>query len=250
MKHFLATLGIGLILLAGTPAKAQYGPDTSLSYTTFLKQCQQFTQNRQDEIWVVNFWASWNGPSLTLLSGMSRLYGQYTQKPIRFVSICVDKNKGVWAQQVFRSNLPWEHLFLPKESEYAFLKQAFKHNSLPGLFIVMPDGQIQRLQDELDLGNELEYLAATLPDKAYYSSTASTRTQFSADSDTRPSTTPAAGTDAPDVSQGWITHTVKSGDTLYSLYRKYNIPVQEIKRQNALASDAIKVGQVLKIKRI
>lgn len=41
------------------------------------------------------------------------------------------------------------------------------------------------------------------------------------------------------------THFVAKGDTLYSISRKYNIPVEEIKKINNLASNNISVGQTI-----
>lgn len=41
------------------------------------------------------------------------------------------------------------------------------------------------------------------------------------------------------------TYTVQSGDTLYSISRKFGLPVADIKKRNALSSDGIKAGQVL-----
>lgn len=43
------------------------------------------------------------------------------------------------------------------------------------------------------------------------------------------------------------THTVKSGDTLYSLARKHGTTVAKIKSANGLSSDLIRIGQKLKI---
>lgn len=42
-------------------------------------------------------------------------------------------------------------------------------------------------------------------------------------------------------------YVVKKGDTLYSISRKYNIKVDELKRMNNLSSNIIYIGQVLKI---
>ena len=43
------------------------------------------------------------------------------------------------------------------------------------------------------------------------------------------------------------TYTVKSGDTLYSIAKKFDTTVDKIKSQNSLNADALTVGQVLKI---
>ena len=43
------------------------------------------------------------------------------------------------------------------------------------------------------------------------------------------------------------TYTVKSGDTLYSISRKLNVSVDEIKRANNLTNNLLTVGQILQI---
>ena len=50
-------------------------------------------------------------------------------------------------------------------------------------------------------------------------------------------------------SNTWTTNTyvVKSGDSLYSIARKYNTTVDELKRLNNLTSNVLSIGQVLKI---
>ncbi len=48
----------------------------------------------------------------------------------------------------------------------------------------------------------------------------------------------------PDVSG---TYTVKSGDTLYSIAKKYDISVDELKSLNNLSSNTLSIGQVLKV---
>ncbi|MFN8273495.1 MAG: LysM peptidoglycan-binding domain-containing protein [Flavobacteriaceae bacterium] len=47
-----------------------------------------------------------------------------------------------------------------------------------------------------------------------------------------------------------ITHKVEPKETLYSLSRKYNVPVEEIKSQNeALLKNGLQIGQILTIKK-
>ena len=48
--------------------------------------------------------------------------------------------------------------------------------------------------------------------------------------------------------QGSDTHEVQKGDTLYSISKKYNTSVEEIKEINGLRSNNISIGQILSIK--
>lgn len=50
--------------------------------------------------------------------------------------------------------------------------------------------------------------------------------------------------------QNYINHTVKKGDTLYSIARNYDTTVDNIKRLNNLTSNNLSIGQVLKIKEV
>lgn len=49
---------------------------------------------------------------------------------------------------------------------------------------------------------------------------------------------------------GNIKHVVQSGETLYSISRKYNVPVESIKQVNKLNGDGLQVGQTLEIKKL
>ncbi len=57
-------------------------------------------------------------------------------------------------------------------------------------------------------------------------------------------TTPAT----PKSTPGALTYTIKKGDTLYSIAKKYGVTVQDIVTTNKLANaNVIKIGQVIKI---
>ena len=49
----------------------------------------------------------------------------------------------------------------------------------------------------------------------------------------------------PGTWQDNVEYIVKSGDTLYSISKKYNVSMSEIKRLNSLSSDTLSIGQVL-----
>ncbi len=51
----------------------------------------------------------------------------------------------------------------------------------------------------------------------------------------------------PAVNIGETTYTVKSGDSLYSIAKKFNTSVDSLKKKNGLGSTMLSIGQVLKI---
>ncbi len=51
----------------------------------------------------------------------------------------------------------------------------------------------------------------------------------------------------PAVNIGATTYTVKSGDSLYSIAKKFNTSVDSLKKKNGLGSTMLSIGQVLKI---
>jgi hypothetical protein len=246
-KHLFPVLSLLIGLALQTPLHGQYMADTTLSYTEFLTECQDFARKTRPEVWVVNFWASHNGASLSTLYDIKDIHQDYQDKPVRFVFISVDKRKMNWESRLDQYELPGEQLFLPSEADYSFLKNAFAHNSLPGIFLVNQDAQVQRVRDTRELRTLLAISTTDLPDTPYY----------------KPATTPDPIDNKPPVDEskpdglpdgttivdGWITHEVKAGETLFSLYRKYGVKVADIKRINGLSSNTIKIGQKIKIKK-
>ncbi|GMQ27707.1 LysM peptidoglycan-binding domain-containing protein [Algoriphagus confluentis] len=56
-------------------------------------------------------------------------------------------------------------------------------------------------------------------------------------------------TTAPIVPGEWISHTVKSGETLFSLSNQYNSSVEDLIRWNGLTSNNLRAGQSIKVGR-
>ena len=61
------------------------------------------------------------------------------------------------------------------------------------------------------------------------------------------STTPPTTTTKPENPNKYIYHTVKSGESLYSIAKKYGITINDITKLNGITDNAIKIGQYLKI---
>lgn len=234
----------------------QYIPDTSLTYNTFLRQCQQFVQEKPNQVWVVNFWASTNSRDLYAFSGLKRVYQTFQFKPVRFISVSVDKSKRSWLAAIDRARLPWEQLFLPSLQDYNFLRKAFKHNSTPAIYIVHTSGQIQRVLDPEELQFELEQITRDLPNGPYQPERpldvalgSDDDDPFSIPDGTSP--TPTFPSDpSPTPSDQWLYHTVRKGENLFRIYKKYGVKVDELRAINNLPNDNIQVGQRLKIRRL
>ncbi len=60
-------------------------------------------------------------------------------------------------------------------------------------------------------------------------------------------TTPVADNNT-NTAVGAGSYRVEQGDTLYSISRKYNMSVDELKQLNGLTSNALSIGQILKVK--
>lgn len=224
-------------------SSAQAQIDTSMSYADFLNDCRNFTRDTQDEIWVVTFWASYNSESkIYFLPAIQESIQRYRNKPVRFVNISTDTRRRSWERAIKRVNLGGENLWIPSQEDYDFLKLAFQHNRLPAAFVVEQSGQIRRVK-LADLNALVDALSKDLPNRPYYNGP-----EFAEKEGVN------KGSDDGDLfetdeSGEWITYTVRKGDTLYAIQRKYDVKVAQIKRVNSLRSDNIRPGQVLKIKR-
>ena len=254
-SHVWALLLLGACL--GFSVKPVYAQlDTSLTYAQFLQQCVQFKQQAKPQIWVVNFWASWNGASLYSLEGLQVAHQAYRNKPVRFVSISVDKIRASWEKRLSQYNMPWEHLFLPSQDQYEFLKRAFQHNSLPAIYVVDPQGLIRRMHDTAELMEFLEREVRYLPDQPLNPQPVVDPAQPT-DPQPQPAPRPQPQPEPdpqpedpqpqPEVAE-WIAHKVKRGETLYRISRTYNVSVEQIRQWNGLRSNNIQAGQTLRIK--
>jgi thiol-disulfide isomerase/thioredoxin len=207
-----------------------------IAYPEFLQECVDFKKRplaERQEVWVVHFWASWHGPSQEQISELKGIFNSYRNKPVRFVSVSVDKLVSNWRKALRQHNMPWEQVNVVREADYDFLKRAFKHNSLPAIFVVDQDGLVRRLREINDLQSFLVAISPRLPDRPYYPQTAEPD---------EPNTPDPGG-------EEWIYHTVEAGETLYGLYRKYGVSVAEIKALNGLEDNTISIGQKLKIRK-
>lgn len=145
---FLISLGLllGPIQRSNLFAQNAYEPDLSMSLQEFEGQVLE----EKEEIWVVDFWASWCGPCIRAVPHMKELQASYVDKGVRFVSISWDKNPNKWRSAMMRLQMPWQHIVVPKGKE-SFLDENFPHRGIPTAFVIRRDGKIKKVTDVYDL---------------------------------------------------------------------------------------------------
>ena len=100
-------------------------------------------------------------------------------------------------------------------------------------YLVMPSGRVEQFRNSLlQNGNNV---AAT---NGTFSVATSGPSAQSDDGDAAPSKQQSAAT---------RTHTVKSGETLWTIARRYSLDVDQIRRWNGLQGSTLRLGQVLKL---
>jgi flagellum-specific peptidoglycan hydrolase FlgJ len=66
--------------------------------------------------------------------------------------------------------------------------------------------------------------------------------------DEKPKSNPSNNSNSSNETTSIKTHRVEKGDTLYSLSRKYQMTLEELKKMNNLNDNNISIGQILKVK--
>ncbi|MFN3907824.1 MAG: glucosaminidase domain-containing protein [Flavobacterium sp.] len=66
--------------------------------------------------------------------------------------------------------------------------------------------------------------------------------------DEKPKSNPSTNSNSSNETTSIKTHRVEKGDTLYSLSRKYQMTLEELKKMNNLNDNNISIGQILKVK--
>ena len=240
-RRFIGIMSLWMLLCGGN-LSAQYLPDTSLTYPLFLQQAQAFaSQSNNQEAWVVNFWAGWNDASLYRIPRLKELHRDFQSSTFRFVNISVDKNYSIWVQRLNYFKMPGEHLFLPSETDYEFLRKAFRHNSLPATYLVYPNGSIRRVRDMDELRTEMSTVARQLQTQT--PTPVVSNQPINIDDEGFGEEPASSGTNP----RGQV-HVVKRGDTLYNISKRYNTTVANIQQLNGLTSNVIRKGQRLRVK--
>lgn len=128
-------------LFAGVHAQG-YEPDLSMDLEGFEKEVLM----QKEDVWVVDFWASWCRPCIQAIPHMKKLHAKYQGKGVKFISVSWDRNEAKWMNALGHYKMPWQHLVVPKGSE-AWLEEQFPHKGIPTAFVIDRDGKVKKVKD-------------------------------------------------------------------------------------------------------
>jgi thiol-disulfide isomerase/thioredoxin len=119
-----------------------YQPDFSLTD----KQLEDGVFKAKEEIWVIDFWASWCGPCIQSVPYMKELHDKYSAKGVRFISVSWDKKESQWRLALDKLQMPWQHLLAIHGSQ-TFYERRFPHRSIPTAFVISKSGKAKKVGD-------------------------------------------------------------------------------------------------------
>lgn len=117
--------------------------DDSMSMQEFKEQAL----TKKDEIWVVDFWASWCRPCMAIIPEIKEIHKNLEGEKVKFISISWDNNKGAWKNGITRSGMPWTQILVPNVRNAPFLTENFKHKYIPSMFIVTGKGKVKKVDE-------------------------------------------------------------------------------------------------------
>lgn len=140
--YLLILFSVLLIPFGYTHAQSDWQPDQSLKMEDFEKQALQ----PKDEVWVVDFWASWCRPCIASLPHMKEMHAKYKDQNVRFVGISWDKKPEKWMRALKRHKMPWQQINAYR-GETAFTAQNFPHDGIPSVFVIDRSGAIKKVNN-------------------------------------------------------------------------------------------------------
>ena len=100
---------------------------------------------------MIDFWASWCGPSLASFPFMKQIYAAYKDRGLCFIGVSCDKDRNAWLKALDKHQLPWTALLSPASKDDAL--RLYGVTGIPAVILIAPDGMI--ISTDLE-GKELQ----------------------------------------------------------------------------------------------
>lgn len=100
-----------------------------------------YNEISQNEITIIDFWASWCGPCRMEAPNLISIYYDYRYKGIGFIGISLDDNYQKWTTGIKELQLPWPQYSELRKWDDTLVK-TYNISSIPYTIIVNRKGQI------------------------------------------------------------------------------------------------------------
>lgn len=111
----------------------------------------------ENEVVMIDFWASWCGPCIAQFPHLKQLYAEYAEKGFEIVGISVDSSQEDWAGAVEEHQPPWINLGEINEDGWGPISQEYGVRFIPHTYvlddescIMKKDLQPEELEDFLE----------------------------------------------------------------------------------------------------
>jgi thiol-disulfide isomerase/thioredoxin len=153
-KKFLSLLSIAGCLIFSQLRAQDWKPDLSIGMEEFQAKALQ----PKEEVWVVDFWASWCRPCIASIPHLKELHSKYQGKPVRFLSLSWDDDRMDWARTVAHFQLPWNMLLIDTSDpqQVGWMEDKFPHKGIPTAFVISREGKLKKVGDVYDLEEYVE----------------------------------------------------------------------------------------------
>jgi len=140
-----------LAILSGVSI-AQTTMNRSVSMETIEKESLQ----PKDEVWVLDFWASWCGPCIQSMPHLKEVYAKYKSQGVKFISLSHDRSADAWERTVVRLNMEWPQLLLSSDVDQTFVNKHFPHPYIPTLFVIDKKGKAEKVMQVHELEKHIQ----------------------------------------------------------------------------------------------
>lgn len=88
---------------------------------------------------LIDFWASWCAPCRKAIPDIKKLYHNYKDKNIRFITVSIDKDKSAWLKAIEQEKMDD---FINLWDENGEVKKLYDISAIPFTILVSPEGKI------------------------------------------------------------------------------------------------------------
>jgi thiol-disulfide isomerase/thioredoxin len=148
-KSIVVTIAFLGLLTFNHLSAQEWKPDLSITLEDFQSRALQ----PKEEVWVVDFWASWCRPCIASIPHLKELNEKYAGKNVRFLSLSWDEDPMDWARTVAHFKMPWNMLLIDqtRPEVVGWMEENFPHEGIPTAFVISPDGKLKKVNDVYDL---------------------------------------------------------------------------------------------------